>query len=73
MSLIGSEKKQAIPIFEEKELELNNIDIDKNVQLFLEETPTIWLLDISGSCVEKDGPDAALTLEENKYYKEVKN
>jgi hypothetical protein len=36
-----------IQVFEEKELALNEIDISSNVELFLQETETIWLLDIS--------------------------
>jgi hypothetical protein len=38
----------SLQIFEEKELLLNSIELDKNVNLFLEETPTIWLLDMPG-------------------------
>jgi hypothetical protein len=50
---------------------LNEIDIEKNVSLFLEESPTIWLLDIPGSCVEKDGPFAPETILRNELYKQV--
>ena len=45
--------------------------MDKNVNLYLEETPTIWLLDIPGSCVEKDSPVVAEIIQQNEMYKQM--
>lgn len=50
---------------------INETEPEKQVVLTLEETPTIWLLDIQGSTVEKDSNYGAFILSKNEAYKQV--
>jgi hypothetical protein len=64
-------KKLPIEIIVEKEAMLQEGDLDSNVTLYLEETPTILLLDIPGACIEKDSSLALEVMQQNERYKQV--
>ena len=50
---------------------INEADLDKIVNLTLEETETIWMLDIPTVCVAADSEEAEDIRENNKKYAEV--
>ena len=41
------------------------------VDIFLKETDTIWMLDIPGTWVARDSEEATAVIESNAKYKEV--
>lgn len=50
---------------------LTEKDLDMVVDLTLEETDTIWMLDIPTICVATDSEEAQSVMERNDKYKEV--
>ena len=50
---------------------LTEKDLDTVVDLTLEETDTIWMLDIPTVCVATDSEEAQSVMERNDRYKEV--
>eukprot|EP00026_Physarum_polycephalum_P003039 Phypoly_transcript_03048.p1 GENE.Phypoly_transcript_03048~~Phypoly_transcript_03048.p1 ORF type:complete len:501 (+),score=87.64 Phypoly_transcript_03048:117-1619(+) len=61
------------PVLGEKEEQkkLTEKDLEATVSLLLEETPTIWFLDIPGYVVEKETPEATEVTARNKKYEEL--
>ena len=51
--------------------ELTEEDLEKVIDIELEETETIWLLDLPGVCVSTESDDAVLVREQNQRYQEV--
>lgn len=51
--------------------ELTEEDLEKVVNVELEETETIWLLDLPGVCVSSESDDAVLVQEQNQRYQEL--
>ena len=52
--------------------DLKEGDLEKIVDITLEETDTIWMLDIPTVCVAVDGEEADYIRQNNEKYKEVK-
>ncbi|XP_065904166.1 dynein axonemal intermediate chain 4-like [Dysidea avara] len=50
---------------------LTEADLEKDVDLYLKETDTIWMLDIPGTWVAKESEEAAEVTEKNAKYKEL--
>ena len=58
-------------IREEPKEVLQESDLDKEVEINLSETDTIWILDLPGICVNLDSDEAELIKAQNTRYAEV--
>lgn len=51
---------------------LTGADLEKTVDLMLEETETLWMLDLPSVCVAADSEEALDVHQKNSQYLEVK-
>lgn len=52
---------------------LTGADLEKTVDLMLEETETLWMLDLPSVCVAADSEEALDVHQKNSQYLEVKD
>lgn len=63
----------AVPmVHEEAPEQLDTDDLEKEVEIVLSETETIWMLEIPGSCVALDSDEAETVKRNNETYAEVR-
>ena len=58
-------------IREEPKEELKESDLEKEVEINLTETETIWILDLPGTCISVESDEAEIIKDQNARYAEV--
>ena len=58
-------------VHEEDPVQLQADDLEKEVEIVLSETETIWMLDIPGCCVAHNSDEAETVKKNNEVYAEV--
>ena len=56
---------------EDKPEDLSEAELEKEIDICLTETDTIWLLDLPSVCVSNENEDAPRIIESNARYQEV--